>query len=86
MGAVTAAAARPSANLVLAGARSHGAGGKGAEAAGQVEKGPQVHWAQQRAGVRRTDSLHSGQARARSSSVALLGAGAADAGMFLGSA
>ena len=42
-------------------------------------KEPQVHWAQQRAGVRRTDSLHTGQARARSSSAALPGAGAADA-------
>ena len=67
--------------MVLAGARSHGAGGKWAEAAGQVEKGKQVHRAQQRAGVRRMDSLHSGQARARSSSMALPGAGAADAGM-----
>ena len=44
-------------------------------------KGPQVHWAQQRTGVRRTDSLRTGQARARSSSASLPGAGAADAGM-----
>ena len=44
-------------------------------------KGPQVHWAQQRAGVRPTDSPHTGQARARSGSAALPGAGAADAGM-----
>ena len=49
-------------------------------------KGPQVHWAQQRTGVRRTDSLRTGQARARSSSTSLPGAGAADAGMsFSGS-
>ena len=40
----------------------------------------QVHWAQQRAGVRPTDSPHTGQARARSSSAALPGAGGADPG------
>jgi hypothetical protein len=42
-------------------------------------KGPQVHWAQQRAGVRPTDSPHTGQtrARARSSSAALSGWGRA---------
>jgi hypothetical protein len=44
-------------------------------------KGPQVHWAQQRAGVRPTDSPHTGQARAVWNSAALPGAGAADAGM-----
>jgi hypothetical protein len=36
-------------------------------------KGPKAHWAQQRAGVRPTDSPHTGQARARSSSAALRG-------------
>jgi len=38
-------------------------------------KGPQVHWAQHRAGVRPTDSPHTGQARARLKSAALPGAG-----------
>jgi len=44
-------------------------------------KGPLVNWAQQRECVRRKDSLHTGQARAQSSSAARSGAGAADADM-----
>jgi hypothetical protein len=46
--------------------------------AARMRKWTQMHWAQQRAGVRPTDS-HSGQSRAQSSSAALPGAGAADA-------
>ena len=44
-------------------------------------KGPLVNWAQQRECVRRKDSLHTGQARAQSSSAARSGAGATDADM-----
>ena len=44
-------------------------------------KGPQVHWAQQRAGVRSTDSPHTGQVRVRSRSAALPGERVADAGV-----
>jgi hypothetical protein len=44
-------------------------------------KWPQVHWAQQRAGLRPMDSPHTGQSKALSSSASLPGAGAADAGM-----
>ena len=44
-------------------------------------KGPLVNWAQQRECVRRKDSLHTGQARAQSSSAARSEAGAADADM-----
>ena len=43
-------------------------------------KGPLVNWAQREC-VRRKDSLHTGQARAQSSSAARSGAGAADADM-----